>query len=239
MHSYTDIFSNKKTILFVSAHPDDVDVFWSGTIAKLTSEKKKVFVVIVTNGARGSRENKISETKLAKIRFEEQINALKQIGVPPENCITLNYKDGEAENNLKLIGEISFYIRKIKPDLVATHNPKNYYDTFGKNFAYINHKDHRVTGIATLDAIYPFSRDLSFFPEHAKKGVSPHTVMEVLLTSDNPNALFDITNTIDKKRNAISAHKSQFDPEIVEELISSGKKGNKYFESGNYFKLAW
>src|SRR6266404_2993579 len=108
MLNYQNIFKNKKKILFVTAHPDDVDVMWAGTIAKLTSDKKEVFVVVVTNGARGSRENIISEEALAKERLQEQTNALKAVGVPKENFATLNYKDGEAENNMELIGKIAY-----------------------------------------------------------------------------------------------------------------------------------
>ncbi len=238
MHSYKEIFGGKKKILFVTAHPDDVDVFFSGTIARLRHDKKEVFVLVITNGARGSRENKISEAKLAKIRKQEQINALKEAGVSKENFATLNYKDGEAENNMKLIGKISYYIRKFKPDLVATHDPKEYYANFD-NAAYINHKDHRITGISTLDAIYPFSRDLSFFPDHAKKGITPHTVFDILLTSFEGNTQTDITDFVDKKKKALLSHKSQFNEKTVNEILSFSKKGKKYFEGGNYLKLSW
>src|SRR5258706_1797394 len=100
MHSYEDIFKTKNKVLFVTAHPDDVDVMYAGTIAKLREDKKEVFVVVVTNGARGSRENVISESELAKQRTIEQTDALEAIGVPKENFTTLNYKDGEAENNM-------------------------------------------------------------------------------------------------------------------------------------------
>lgn len=220
------------------AHPDDVDVFWAGTMALLTSEKKRVFVVVVTNGARGSRQNKIPEEKLALQRASEQINALKEVGVPKENFATLNYKDGEAENNMVLIGKIAYYIRKIKPDLVVTHDPRDFYGTFENETGYINHKDHRITGVSTLDAIYPFSRDLSFFPEHARKKITPHTVMEVLLTGDN-NVKIDVSRVIDKKKKALLAHKSQFDPKNIDGMISWQKKGKKYFETGNYFRLGW
>lgn len=237
MLSYSDIFKNKKRVLFVTAHPDDVDVMFAGTIAKLRENKIEVFVVVVTNGARGSRNNKISESKLAKERIIEQTNALKAVGVDKNNFVTLNYKDGEAENNMVLIGKISYYIRKFKPDLVATHDPQNVYNSEGSS-GHINHKDHRVTGISTLDAVYPFSRDLSFFPEHSKKGIMPHTVKEVLLMGDK-NVQIDITSVIEKKKKALLSHKSQFNPKGVEEMLKWRKTGNKYFEKGNYFKLNW
>ncbi len=236
MLNYQDIFQNKKKVLFVTAHPDDVDVMYAGTIAKLREDKRQVFVVVVTNGARGSRDNKISETKLAKIRESEQINALKELGVPKENFVTLNYKDGEAEPNMELIGKIAYYIRKFKPDLVATQDPESLYIKFGNDHAYVNHKDHRVTGIATMDAVYPFSRDLSFFPEHAKEGVTPHTVQEIIFMGDG-NLKIDITDVIEKKKKALIAHKSQFDAKTVPGMLEWWKKDGKYFESGTYLNL--
>ncbi len=238
MLSYKDIFEDKKKILFVTAHPDDVDVMWAGTISKLRADKKEVFVVVMTNGARGSRENKISESKLAKIRIKEQEEALKATGVPAENFATLNYKDGEAENNMELIGKIAYYIRKFKPDIVATQDPVTIYGTFEGNFGYVNHKDHRITGLATLDTVYPFSRDLSFFPEHAKLGITPHTVKEVIVMGEG-NVKIDITDVIQKKKNALLAHKSQFDPKGLDGMLDHWKKDGKYFETGNYFKLGW
>jgi N,N'-diacetylchitobiose non-reducing end deacetylase len=238
MYSYDDIFKNKKKVLFVTAHPDDVDVMWAGTIAKLREDKKEVFVVVVTNGARGSRENIISEEELAKARIQEQTNALKEVGVPKENFATLNYKDGEAENNMELIGKIAYYIRKFKPDLVATQDPESIYHKFENGHAYINHKDHRITGIATVDAVYPFSRDLSFFPEHQKMGVTPHQVEEIMFMGDG-NVTIDVTDVIEKKKKALMAHKSQFDEKNVPGMLEFWKKDGKYIEGGTYLNLSW
>ncbi len=236
MHSYEDIFKNKKKILFVTAHPDDVDVMWGGTIAKLRQDKKEVFVVVVTNGARGSRDNVISESDLAKERIKEQTNALAELGVPKENFTTLNYKDGEAENNMELIGKIAYYIRKWKPEIVATQDPQSLYMKVNGDRTYVNHKDHRVTGLATLDAVYPFSRDLSFFPEHAKEGVTPHTVLEIIFMGEG-NLKIDITDVIEKKKKALIAHKSQFDAKSVPGILEHWKKDGKYFETGLYLNL--
>src|SRR5258708_6531513 len=226
MYNYKDIFMNKSKILFVTAHPDDVDVMYAGTIAKLREDKKEVFVVVVTNGARGSRENKISESKLAKIREQEQIDALAAVGVPEENFTTLGYKDGEAENNMELIGKIAYYIRKFKPDIVITQDPESLYIKFEGNHAYVNHKDHRITGIATMDAVYPFSRDLSFFPEHIKEGLTPHTVLEIMFMGKE-NVTIDISHVIEKKKKALIAHKSQFDAKNVPQMLEWWKKDGK------------
>ena len=63
MYSYQDIFIDKEKILYVTAHPDDVDVFFGGTLCKLNQDKKETFVLVVTNGGRGSKNVDISELK--------------------------------------------------------------------------------------------------------------------------------------------------------------------------------
>lgn len=240
MLSYTDIFSDKNRALFVTAHPDDVDVFFGGIICKLREENKEVFVVVMTNGCRGSRENHISEEELAEERLHEQKNALSCYGVPEDHFITLNYKDGEAENNMELIGKIAYHIRKFKPDIVCTHNPNGFFSkSFTEDYYHVNHKDHRVCGISAMDAVYPFSRDRSFFPEHENEGVEPHTVKALLFTAtpDQLNTEVDVTDIISQKEKGMREHKSQFDDESIERILNHFKDGDRNVERGFYITL--
>lgn len=236
MYSYQDIFSDKKKALFVMAHPDDVDVFFGGTICKLREENKEVFVVVMTNGCRGSRENNISEEELARERFNEQKQALSCYEVPESHFSTLNYKDGEAENNMELIGKIAYHIRKFKPDIVCTHNPNGFFSkSFTEDYYHVNHKDHRVCGLSAMDAVYPFSRDRSFFPEHANDNLEPHTVKALLFTGtqNETNTEIDISEFIEKKENGLREHKSQFDNETIERIM----RNSQGIERGFYITL--
>jgi LmbE family N-acetylglucosaminyl deacetylase len=223
----------------VTAHPDDLDVFFGGTVAILTNANKEVYVLVMTNGARGSRENNISENELAKRRIKEQSDALEVYGVTADHFSSLHYKDGEAENNMELIGKIAYIIRKFKPDLVVTHNPNYYYSKgIHNSHFHINHKDHRVCGLSAIDAVYPFSRDRSFFPSHSKEGLSPHVVTEILLTAgDKTNVVVDVTDVIKQKSEGLSKHESQFDDKKVDKILSFFKEKNKYFEKGFYINL--
>ncbi|MBU0570229.1 PIG-L family deacetylase [Patescibacteria group bacterium] len=245
MYSYEDIFTKKKRVLFVVAHPDDVDVFFGGTLARLKNDGKEAFVLIITNGGMGSGDRKISVSELAKNRKQEQTNALKNLGLSNDHFTSLNYLDGEVEDSMKLIGEISEVIRKFRPEIVCTHEPHGYYFTrksLDKKLkgSFINHRDHRNTGLATLDAVYPFSRDRSFFKNQLKNGLEPHSVFEIFLTENlDVNTRIDITDVIESKKKALLCHKSQFSEKIVEEIIGRRKVGKKYFERGNYIKLAW
>ncbi len=241
MITYEEVFKNKTNVLFVTAHPDDVDVFFAGLIARLRSEDKIVNVLLVTSGARGSRENEISEEALAKARLGEQKEALKNLGVEESNLFTLDYKDGEVESNMALIGQIAKYIRKLKPQIVCTHEPDFYYtQTFDKKGYFIQHRDHRNVGTAVLDAVYPFSRDRSFFPEHASEGITPHSVYEVLLNGDKTvNMEIDYTEFLKDKKEALKSHKSQFSEEVVDDILNFDKRGERYVEVFNYLNLIW
>jgi LmbE family N-acetylglucosaminyl deacetylase len=241
MRTYEDVFKTKTSVLFVTAHPDDADVFFGGLIAKLRSENKTVNVLLVTTGARGSRENEISEDELAKNRLAEQREALKNLGVDEDHLFTLGYKDGEVESNMTLIGQIAKYIRKFKPEIVCTHEPDYYYTTTADKTGYfVQHRDHRNIGVAVIDAVYPFSRDRSFFPEHALEGITPHSVYEILLDGDkHVNMEVDYTEFIDQKKKALASHKSQFSDAVIEHIISFDKDEDKYKEKFNYLNLMW
>lgn len=241
MFTYQEVFANKKSILFVTAHPDDTMVYFAGLIGQLSKDKKDVYVVVVTDGSRGSQDDAISEEDLAKLRFDEEIAALQFLGVPTEHIFCLGYKEGEVESNMKLIGEVSKYIRKYKIDIVCTHEPSlQYQHTYDKSGFFVQHRDHRKAGEAVIDAAYPFSRDRSFFPEQIKEGLEPHSVFELLLTDEQDcNFKFDYTENVEEKRWAMRLHKSQFNEDFINAVVDDMKMNDRYYENFRYVKLLW
>jgi LmbE family N-acetylglucosaminyl deacetylase len=239
--SYQDIFTPKQRVLFVMAHPDDVDVNFAGLICKLVEEKKAVHVVVVSNGARGSQDAEISEQELAEKRILEEKSALIHLGLTEDNIENFGFADGEVENGLELIGKIAEVIRRFKPDIVCTHEPENYYfyATSMQKY-YVSHRDHRHTGSATLDAIYPFSRDRSFFKEHVSKGIFPHTVYDVFFTGDKThNTRIIINDYVKKKKEALLKHESQFNEQVVNDILNDYRDTEDYVEVGHYIQLGW
>ena len=95
-------------------------------------------------------------------------------------CVFLRYPDGYVEDTVELRGKIVREIRRLKPDLVVTWDP------FRRGF---NHRDHRLTGQAALDAIYPLARNPLGYPEHLEEGLEIHRVNEVLAGRDRPAGL--------------------------------------------------
>ena len=75
---------------------------------------------------------------------------------------------------------------------------------FGQS--YVNHRDHRATGWAALDATTPASANPHYFPDRG-----PAHKVETLYLSGTlePDVWVDVSSTIDTKAAAIACHLSQ------------------------------
>ncbi|HEY6220312.1 MAG TPA: PIG-L deacetylase family protein [Gemmatimonadaceae bacterium] len=190
-------------VLVVTAHPDDSEFAAGGTIAKLAKEGAEVTYVIVTNGNMGSGDRTMTRERLAPIREIEQRTAARLLGVARVEF--LGYEDGEVEDTRALRRDITRQLRTWRPDLVITQSPHRTYDL------YASHRDHRATGAAVLDCIYPLARDQLAFPE-LMPNHPPHKVDEIYIVqwqSDEHDVAIDISETMDLKLEAIACHKSQ------------------------------
>lgn len=198
--------SHNNIILAVGAHPDDIDIGCCGSIAKWINEGTDVFYLILTDGSKGSEDAKISNQELIKIRRAEQQKAAGLLRV--KKVFSLDFIDGELENTSALRKQIVKIIRQVKPTTVICWDPTLYYD---ESRMFVNHPDHRISGEATMDCVYPFARNARTYPELLDEGLEPHVVEELLIMNfSKANYFVDISNTIDKKLEALACHKSQF-----------------------------
>lgn len=198
--------SNPKIILAVGAHPDDIDIGCSGTVAKAIKEGGQVFYLVLTDGSKGSEDSKISNKELTKLRRAEQQKAADILGV--RQVFFLDFVDGELENTHELKKQIVKIIRQIKPTTIICFDPTMIYDT---ERSFINHPDHRIAGQATLDAVFPFARNTRTYMELLEEGLGSHVVDEVLMTNfSKSNYFVDISSVIDLKIKTIGCHISQF-----------------------------
>ena len=191
--------SEPKRALVIVAHPDDAEFLCGGTVARWVSEGWQVAFVLVTSGDKGSHDEEITSEQLAAIREDEERAAARALGV--NECVFLGYPDGFVEDTAELRGKIVREIRRFKPDVAITWDP------YRRGH---NHRDHRLTGQAALDALYPLSRSHLYYPEHMEEGLEPHRVREALLAgTDQPNHHVDVTKFFNKKMKALQCHKSQ------------------------------
>nr|MDQ3045203.1 PIG-L family deacetylase [Chloroflexota bacterium] len=187
------------TYMIVVAHPDDAEFSAGGTIARLTSEGKRVILIQVTSGNRGTSDRLMTPERMASIREEEQLESAARLGI--EETVFLRCGDGDLLPDLQLREKIVRMIREHKPDAIITHDPFR---------PYALHPDHRAVGLATTDAVYPTARDHLYFAEHIAEGLEPHKTAEIWFSgSDQPDRYIDITESIDRKIYALLAHVSQ------------------------------
>lgn len=116
----------------------------------------------------------------------------------------LRHEDGDVEDTRALRGELVEWIRRWRPQVVFTHDP------VWLLAPYLAHRDHRIVGRVTLDAIYPATRDPLSFSEHLASGLIPHAVEQVwLFASAQADTFVDISSGFDRKIAVRLAHESQ------------------------------
>jgi LmbE family N-acetylglucosaminyl deacetylase len=190
-----------KRALVVFAHPDDAEFGCAGTVARWAREGTYVVYVAATSGDHGTNDRSLTPERLAAIREEEQVAAARVLGV--REVVFLRYPDGGLEDTKDLRGKIVREIRRVRPDVVLTSEP------FPRRR--FSHRDHRIIGLVTMDACFPYARDHLYYPEHLQEGLETHKVTAVLFWGPEEADVFsDITQTLDVKLRALSCHKSQF-----------------------------
>ena len=194
------MFDRPERAMLVIPHPDDAEGGVGGTVAKWVAEGTEVVFVLCTNGDKGTSDPEMTTEKLGAIREKEQAAAAECLGV--KEVIYLRYGDGELDDTAKFRGELVRAIRKHRPDVVFCTDP------FRQTF-YL-HRDHRVSGQVTLDAVFPYARDFLHYNEHIQEGLETHKVGDILMWgTEHPDTFIDITDTIDNKINALKKHASQ------------------------------
>lgn len=214
--------------MVVTPHPDDAEFGVAGTVAGWASEGKDVVYVVCTNGDKGTSDPDLKPEKLAKIREEEQLAAAELLGV--RKVEFLRFPDQGLEDNHEFRKALVRLIRMYRPEVVVTTAP---------NRGYIWHRDHRIASRVTLDAVFPYARDVHTYPDLYEEGLEPHKVREVLLWgSPDSNYRTDITDTFDIKMDALASHKSQIPADRFPEMKERMRERYRLLAEGEECELA-
>lgn len=224
-------------VLVIAAHPDDIEFGCAGSIARWVGAGAQVTYCIVTDGAAGSNDPRVAAPTLARQRYDEQRAAAAAVGV--HDVRFLNYRDGQLQATLDLRRDLTRLIREVRPDRVICQDPT----TVFVNGSYINHPDHRATGEAAIYAVFPSAPTRLIFPELLAEGLEPHQVRELYLDLTlEPTRYVDISETIERKIEALLCHRSQVDAEaarwVREWAADIGKRvGCAYAEAFRVIRL--
>jgi LmbE family N-acetylglucosaminyl deacetylase len=198
--------------LVVTAHPDDMEFGCAGTLAKWSDQGAEITLCIVTDGSTGTQDRDLMGERLRAIRIEESAAAAAVVGI--SELAWLGYEDGYVEYTLDLRRDIARAFRRYRPHRFMVVDPT---PTIEDRF--INHPDHRAVGLASLDVTLTAGTTPGHFPKLLEEGLEPwRGLREVWIAGPGAKPrVVDITDTIDRKIEALMCHRSQIDrdPEEV------------------------
>ncbi len=176
-------------VLCVGAHPDDVEGGMGGTVIKLVKKGYEVGILDLTTGEKGTRGSQA-------IRMQEAQKAAGILGVSfRENA---NLPDAEVQDHMPARIVVVERIRKYRPRFVFTF------------WHHTRHPDHRAAHFLVTSASY--FAGVGKFPAEGTP-IRPQKVIYFREWYDfRPSFIVDISDVIEQKLQALSAHTSQFDP---------------------------
>ena len=223
------------TLLLMHAHPDDEAISTGGAMMKARADGRRVVLVTATRGEVGEIYNMDPESTrphLGEVRTKELENASRILGVNRGEF--LGYRDsgmvGTADNedprsfNKAPLGEaagrLAAILREEKPDVVVTYGEDGIY----------GHPDHVKAHFVTKAALDLLEKD-GWRPRKLYYTAIPRSLMQAFrdqipeearqddigaTIAGTPDELVttkvDVSDLVDRKRQAFAAHVSQNDP---------------------------
>lgn len=177
--------SDVQRVLCVVAHPDDMEYGGSAAAARWTTLGIKVSYLLLTAGEAGMRSRPPAE--VGPLRVQEQRAACAAVGV--EDLTILDLPDGTLEASLETRKHIARHIRRVRPDVVVTQ-PWELHVDWG-----LNQADHRVAGLATVDAVRDADNPWVFTDLRTEEGLEPWATSWLLVpNSPQPSHLINVSD---------------------------------------------
>lgn len=189
----------KIDILAIGAHPDDVELSCSATLAKEISQGKKVGILDLTKGELGTRGS-------AEIREQEATDAAERLGV--EFRHNLEFSDGFIVNNAASQLEIIKILRKYQPDIVLCNAIDDRHTDHAKASKLASDACF-LSGLRKIETIFEGNHQAAWRPKHVYHYIQWKNI--------EPDFVVDVTGFMEKKIEVVKAYKSQFhDPDSKE-----------------------
>ncbi len=194
--------SHPPRILALHAHPDDLEIFFGGTLALLKQRGCEIFMVTMTPGDKGSAE--LSGDEIAAIRRKEAKKGAETLGAP---YLCLEFRDLEIDVSHQSRQRVTEALRRFQPDIILTAAPVDYMS------------DHECTSRLVRDACF-----CAAVPNYKTEQADPAPLMtkipalyyadpiEGIDWFNNPvkaDFIVDISETIELKLEALACHESQ------------------------------
>jgi N-acetylglucosamine malate deacetylase 1 len=176
----------KLDVIAFGAHPDDVELFAGGTLAKMAAFGHAAGIVDLTRGEAGTRGT-------VAIRSKEARKAAKILKVKIRE--NLGLPDGEISVTSEARNKIIQIIREFQPSLVLTHHWDD------------RHPDHTNTSLLVSAAVHHSGlAKIKTGQEHFRPG----TILYFKLPAGvRPSLIVDVSDFEEKRMQAIQCHRSQ------------------------------
>src|SRR5207302_8757239 len=142
-------------ILALGAHPDDIDSGCGGTLLKYARAGHGVYLMVLTDGARGGS---------AKVRRDEQLASCRILLA--KEVFWGGYQDTEVPVTRQAIQQIEDVVKKIDPAFMFV----NYFDD--------THQDHRHFATCSVTATR-YTRNVLFYETPTTQNFSPPCYVDI------------------------------------------------------------
>lgn len=176
-------------VLAIAAHPDDSELICGGTLAKSVMLGHSAGILALCAGELGTRGS-------PELRDKEAADSARVLGLAYRD--TLGLPDGGIVNSPENRARLAVVLRTVKPSVVITHWLQG------------RHPDHAVTAQLVRDACFVAGL------KKVEPGTPPHRPRKILHAlsfredAEKPTFIVDISETLDKKIEAIRCFASQF-----------------------------
>ena len=185
-----------KKILIIAAHPDDEVLGCFGTVAKMVKEGDEAYTLILGEGKTSRDEQRSIENKKAELNILNQEIEKANSVINIKKTFIENFPDNrfDSVDLLDIVKAILKVKEEIKPDIIFTHYENDL------------NIDHQITYQAVVTATRPME------DESVKEIYS----FEVLSSTEwnyplsfSPDLFFDISETIELKKEAMKQYDSE------------------------------
>ncbi len=191
-HSFTKETRNMN-VLFVGAHPDDIETFCGGTAARYHERGDNLFFCVATNGNVGS--STLSRDEIAEIRHKEALNGA---AIVDAELIWLDFDDEFLIDSRQTRLEFINAFRKARPDIVFCHWKNDY------------NPDHSISGYIVDECIHMAGVPNIETDEAPFGQIPPVYYMDTPAgVNFEPEIYVDISSTFKRKIEMVGQHKSQ------------------------------
>ena len=197
----------KLDILAFGAHPDDVELGCSATLAKELSLGKKVGIIDLTRGELGTRGS-------VAIRNTEAAMAAEILGVQVRE--NLDMRDGFFVNDESHQLQVIEMIRKYQPEMVLCNAIADRHIDHGKGSQLVSDACF-LSGLTKIETHHNGQKQAAWRPKVVYHYIQWQTI--------EPDFVVDVSAFMDVKMKAVQAYASQFyDPNSTEPVTPIASK---------------